>query len=817
MCTMYCRIPAHARLCGGPCTTPGRELSAAAAAAAPLDASSLRQRPHACSHRSSMPDDSFNAKFFELVDAWLEAHPVTTNSLSPDNVRFAVANVLILKSGRGGKLKWPGAHPDRLAATLIVLLAAGLAGEGSDGAECKVLGFGVKELFEITRDLVRTASITRERLGEALFEVDEDGSASFLAQSPEFHAALYGNNRKVQLVASWMPRAQSVSAVALIALAFLDSLPELPAWAGRTAIICMHFTLLAVATAAIFPDPSSKVAVSLSRHAFTVAVSCTITAALTAYRDLQQQRHNGANAACVVLHCAFFLGITINCCAVTLRCWRGDITWHLGRACYARDGALVIATTLALRVAGPPAAYPPGSVSFESACARGLCTLLLAVVLGPSNRKRLAWLAGMLGGGSLALSLRQSYVKSMSTQLSVHSLHEATHLAVGQTAQSAVCRQLARRYHCMRFTLVLACSMWLVFAECIIGINYMPNTTSNATHPNAATSNANATDDTTADDDSTAAACAAAANDGVMVGAPAAPPSSLVPVQWMPYLSGTSLLLGMSLLASIFPHDLNSEVGRSFLLPVTITCTLCVFLTNLYSFAVTGAVIHVNTACAFAHAAHMVLLVGTWVTSARLCALGRGTWGMVRITLVTDGSCYCVVAVALRALGPPLAYPPRNGSFTTAVTRGLIVVGIAALLSPANRDWLAALAHRFGWNHVILSLNQLRRTQRYPRRVHFRTPLEGADADVDRTSGEASSNPVPSDSASLSGMMRNSSSSARSGSNYDGIMGADTLLCPAEPADVHSLGPAGCGYRSVVEEPPPVEEGHISVAPPRRA
>jgi len=47
----------------------------------------------------------------------------------------------------------------------------------------------------------------------------------------------------------------------------------------------------------------------------------------------------------------------------------------------------------------------------------------------------------------------------------------------------------------------------------------------------------------------------------------------------------------------------------------------------------------------------------------------------------------------------------------------------------------------FGWNHVILSLNQLRRTQRYPRRVHFRTPLEGADADVDRTSGEASSNP----------------------------------------------------------------------------
>lgn len=712
--------------------------------------------------------DAFGAQFAGLVDAWLKAHPVDTRSLSPADLHFAAAKILIHKSGQGAKFSWPGHDASRLAAILLVLFSEGLAG-GDDAlegeAERKVLGLDVSELFHILQDVVRIASITRQELRAALFDVDEDGSATLLSQSVEFDAALYGSPAWRSL-ARWMQHARplvlGLVCVTILALDFWSGVPRRlgrwPACLGRVTLFNTMFLVHGLSAAILFPEESSvKANRGLARYATTAGLLGTSTFAVTLFRGLAEQRRTDANALCKAIHAAFALCGTANLAAITLRCWRSDVNWRLGRVHIGADGFLVLVTALALRAAGSPSSYPPGSVPFEAACARGLCTLLLAIALGPANRRRLARIAGALGAQPLTLALRQGYVESL-MQSSPGSLH-----AVGRAARGIVQRRLARRYLRVRQLLVLAVVAWCVLADGLVGSSDSGD-----------------------------------GSGGMLAGMRS----------WMPPLLGAVLLFVLSFLAALFPSDVGADGRALFVLPLALMSAFTVLMSGLRRLAVADSPIHVNSACTRAYVAHCVVQVGAWVANALLCAFGQWTWRVQRTVLVVDGASFCFVAIALRALGPPITYPSRDGSFGTALTRGLILIVIGALLSPSTRHRLAALAKRSGWYHVTLTLTELHELKRKPRRVSFLT-VERAEVRWEGTSeGAASSSNVDRVTGKGSNSTVCSGSSARSRSDNEAHRSSDITSNAAAFHPHEQCAPPGAA-------PPSASE--LSRRPARRA
>jgi hypothetical protein len=237
-----------------------------------------------------------------------------------------------------------------------------------------------------------------------------------------------------------------------------------------------------------------------------------------------------------------------------------------------------------------------------------------------------------------------------------------------------------------------------------------------------------------------------------------AAPTGYVPL----FLLGPILLFGTGIVAGFFPNDLHSPAGRQFVLPGAVLCAVCAALTDLAGFFASARGSHINDECRRVHAVHCLLVFALWTANALLCVLGRGTWRVLRTVFVFEGLSFCCMALAMRCFGPPpvypcprltqctpshciqctlltnrfvhcvcCRYPPRNGSFGGAVTRGLTTISVGLLLSTAARNRLAALANRFRWNHVSLTLHHV---QRAPRRVRFRandaTRLDAASQDA---------------------------------------------------------------------------------------
>jgi hypothetical protein len=82
--------------------------------------------------------------------------------------------------------------------------------------------------------------------------------------------------------------------------------------------------------------------------------------------------------------------LTLGCMAVPRNTL---LSWGIVRIAYALEGSIHLLTALAHRVLGPPPQYAPGNVPFGVVIFRAIATIVLAIVLTPSNRLRIAdWL-----------------------------------------------------------------------------------------------------------------------------------------------------------------------------------------------------------------------------------------------------------------------------------------------------------------------------------------------------------------------------------------------------------------------------------------
>lgn len=111
------------------------------------------------------------------------------------------------------------------------------------------------------------------------------------------------------------------------------------------------------------------------------------------------------NTACTVVHALV--------CLVTASAWslgavlsyRYAYTWAAGRAIMIVDGAAFFTSALALRLLGPPPAYPPGNVSFHLALIRAAIIMTWGTLLSPPNRLRIAKLGQAIGFHHVTLHL----------------------------------------------------------------------------------------------------------------------------------------------------------------------------------------------------------------------------------------------------------------------------------------------------------------------------------------------------------------------------------------------------------------------------
>ena len=94
-----------------------------------------------------------------------------------------------------------------------------------------------------------------------------------------------------------------------------------------------------------------------------------------------------------------------------------------------------------------------------------------------------------------------------------------------------------------------------------------------------------------------------------------------------------------------------------------------------------------------------------WTSSALSCAAGSCTWGVIRVVFAFDGLIFLLSNLLLLYFGPPPFYQPRNVSLRAAIVRATYTPLLGLLLTPANRQRIAAFANNVGWNHVTLTLD----------------------------------------------------------------------------------------------------------------
>ena len=153
-----------------------------------------------------------------------------------------------------------------------------------------------------------------------------------------------------------------------------------------------------------------------------------------------------------------------------------------------------------------------------------------------------------------------------------------------------------------------------------------------------------------------------------------------------------TMSLGFSsiMTAAYFPTDLAAH--RSFtLLPAGLTSLVVWAGVTVFFFVKTKS--HVNLPCKLVHAAICLTTAAAWSSAFVLSLLGRYTWSACRVQYTVDGAAFLVGVLALRALGPPPAYPPGNVSLVVALLRGAFSVTVALTFTPELRTRLAALAN----------------------------------------------------------------------------------------------------------------------------
>ena len=119
-----------------------------------------------------------------LVSDYLRAYPVDGNFLTEEAINFTVRQILILQSGMSAcsPHHWAEGVGCELAACIFVLLVE----ENLVNSRDKILGMRVDEVYDMLSSLLHACSISREELITRVTAVDIEGTATWLASTPEF-------------------------------------------------------------------------------------------------------------------------------------------------------------------------------------------------------------------------------------------------------------------------------------------------------------------------------------------------------------------------------------------------------------------------------------------------------------------------------------------------------------------------------------------------------------------------------------------------------------------------------------------------------
>lgn len=651
---------------------------------------------------ASSGDDTFASEFMALVDAYIAQHPVLTTTLSRASLRFAAGKILILQSGRGKELNWPGEGATRLAAILLVLFLH----DGLRKSRDTILGITSQELYTLLCRIVSERQLSREDVMDALLEVDTEGTALQLVQHREFKALWHASVREgsehgssdksrtgaagqsrsrrrarrfLSLFITWVVENRYIlSPLFAISITVGDlrgAWMHSERWKlivlGRGAIngALVATTLMMFIT--VFPDELDTPG---ARRYITPI--CMVTDAAGATNMLislarSGPMHTDAQSLCRSIHAIFVVVACINYANdVYVRIWCSHSSWRWMRKFMAIDGVIYMSFVALMRATGPPASYPPGAVPFGAAFGRGFMTMAVSALSTPANRRRLSALAG----GVRPMSSTSHRGAKPSSKLEVFSklreIFDADEDLVVESArieeldatadiQRAVRQRLASRAALFRMGTVILALLWFFIAD------YLHIWKSHSL------------------------------------------------IFGRPVFFNSSLMVGLWIITSSFPSDLSTASAHKFVLPCNILCAIS---------GTASASMAFNRATAAPMSAQLLgihrfirlVVSGVWVVNAIFCLRRKYSWRAVRTTLLLDGSIYTVCMLTIRALGEqiyPHAIDPGNfenadREFAAALMRASGPLLLGLLLNESNRQRIASIATGAGWNHVILSLNQ---------------------------------------------------------------------------------------------------------------
>ena len=653
------------------------------------------------------------SEFMVLVDEWLIAHPVKSYTyLKKSNLRFAAAKVLILHSQRASAAKTMQDGGARLAAVLLILFvheglkakssnvsgpygkpSASSTGEG----EPQILGVSMSTIFQMVKDTIRLASLTRNDMLDAVWaaELDPEGSTVALVQSQQLSAELFTQGEqqhgaaagpavgRPSLRALWASRQTARVLLRthtwLIVLGGGGTAMWASLWphrfgtalwtdpSGRTATCALGVVLSLWALVNVFPeDLESKAG---ARMIFPLATTQVLGSTLVVcYGYLQ--RGESYNPECEAVHLVLCVGVVCNGAVSLALCFLGRFSWAAVRVALVVDGLLFCASVVALRVLGPPPGghYPPGGAPFPMACTRGALPLFLGLVLtGPCRRgivrtsRSLGVQMGVRVDALLcamvdALDAEGDGATAVVESAGIDDWGRLEELRLwGSGMERMMRRQLAQRYIRLRLLLCALIGTWFALAENLHLWRHV----------------------------------AIFGTDARML------------------VFGCVAVAMTTVITSTFPTDINSPSARRFLLPIGWLVAGCTGFYAWQSFYRDGLATHVNPPCKFVHASTCILSTAVWTGLAVCCSAAGGSWGLLRLVLVLDGMVFILCALAMRHLGPPPFYLPHNVSFAEAVLRSATTPALALCLTAGNRHRIAALANRGGLNHVSVTLTQV--------------------------------------------------------------------------------------------------------------
>ena len=672
-------------------------------------------------------------EFAEIVRSWIEAHPVSTSALGKAHIQLAAAKILAKKSGRN----WLVTANARLAAVLLVLFVhEGLQrSESGTGNEPQILGIGMSELYDMSRDVITTAKISRFELLDAMVDIDTLGAATDLIQTNQLAAALFPSTRVLarkgpSLRSLWAGRAHAkdfVDVVWLIVVTFglviafwTSSLKWEDPIMSRTTLVSICTWTGFFTVAVVFP------AETMPRAGLRLFTPLILTHGLITPTVVWHNYFHGAahaNDACRAVHALLCIVVAVNGLqSITRACLLQRCTtygWGSIRATLAADGIAFVVATLLMRCLGPPAAYPPGLVRFGGALARGLMTIAIALVGTPSvrllARELVLFAAAWLGSPSASSRLETLFISiALVLDGSSNEVHATEVHATPQPPKLGSCSPPAAD--------VLPAASDAAPGACtappadaadakldVLEVRRLPHVESaglsadlpwHLQSPLRQKLYQNFTRQR--------AIMSALALSGLLLHSlfgewdflftfGTLPRDSRVLVYVVSVYS-TSLIM-----AATFPRDPSSEAGAQFTVAPVIAGSI------LRCFGVALDLYHtgplVNDACTCVHRATSVVLFAVWLIAALQGLAARFTWRSARCVHLLEGTSLVLCTMLIRALGPSPSYPPGGMSFGAALARGGFAVFLGAgVLSPQNRARIAQHANSLGLNQLIISL-----------------------------------------------------------------------------------------------------------------